>query len=240
MTGSESGPGRERERGGPGQDGSERMRGGGSARQRWRALRRAAEGGTRMLLDRLADGDPDDLIELGDLLTGLGRRAFGVLLFIAIPPSFIPGVASVIGSPIVILVGLQLLVGLKRPWLPRFLARRGPRRSVLIRFDRWFSPWLARLEKLIRPRLTVLLDHRLAGLATGLILLLLGILLALPIPLTNGLFGGLLLLFALALLERDGALMLVAWIAGAISIAVFGVLSGSLAAAASRWIDLVL
>jgi hypothetical protein len=65
---------------------------------------------------------------------------------------------------------------------------------------------------------------------------LLGLLVLLPIPLTHYLFGGLLLLFALALLKRDGVLMLVAWIAGAVAIAVFGVLSGNLAAMAAQWI----
>ncbi|HEX2082489.1 MAG TPA: exopolysaccharide biosynthesis protein, partial [Xanthomonadaceae bacterium] len=45
--------------------------------------------------------------------------------------------------------------------------------------------------------------------------------------------------FALALLERDGALMLAAWITGAISVGVFGVLSGNLAAMAARWLDLL-
>lgn len=211
----------------------------GSRRRRWRSWRRAAERGTRALLDQLAEGDPDDQLRLGDLLTGLGRRAFGVLLFLAIPPSFIPGVAGVISSPIVVLVGVQLMGGLRRPWLPKWLAARGPHRSVLIKFDRWFAPWLARLEKAIKPRMTALLDRRMASILSGAILVLLGLLLALPIPLTNGIFGALLLLFALALLERDGALMIVAWVAGAISIAVFGVLSGNLAAMAARWIDLL-
>lgn len=206
---------------------------------RWR-WRRSSERGTRALLDQLAEGDPDDLLRLGDLLSGLGRRAFGVLLFLAIPPSFIPGVAGLISSPIVVLVGVQLVLGLRRPWLPKFLASRGPHRHVLIKFDRWFAPWLTRLEKLIKARMTALLDHRLASIVSGVILVLLGLLLALPIPLTNGLFGALLLLFTLALLERDGVLMLVAWIAGAASIAVFGVLSGNLAAMAARWLDVLL
>jgi hypothetical protein len=211
-----------------------------SRRSRWRRWRRAAGAGTRALLDQLADGDPEDLIRLGDLMTGLGRRAFGVLLFLAIPPSLIPGVAGVISTPIVLLVGLQLMVGMRRPWLPRWLAMRGPHRSVLIKFDRWFSPVLARLEKVVKPRMTVLLDHRLAAIVSGVLLVLLGLLLALPIPLTNGIFGGLLLLFALALLERDGALMAVAWITGAIAVAVFGVLSGNLAAMAARWVDVLI
>lgn len=203
-------------------------------------MRRAAGKGTRALLHQLAIGDPEDVIEAGDLMMGLGRRAFGVLLLLAIPTSLIPGVAGVISSPIVILVGVQLIIGLRRPWLPKFLARRGPHRRALVRFDRWFSPWLKRLEKLVRPRLPWLLDHRVAAVVSGVMLVLLGLLLGLPIPLTNGLFAGLLLLFALALLERDGALMAVAWIAGAISIAVFGVLSGNLAMLLARWIDVLI
>lgn len=212
----------------------------GSQRMRWRRWRRAAGAGTRALLEQLAHGDPDEIVQAGDLMTGLGRRAFGVLLLLAIPASFIPGVAGIISTPIVILVGVQLIAGMRRPWLPRFLASRGPHRNVLQRFDRWFSPWLARLEKLVRPRLAWVLDHRLASMVSGVVLILLGLLLGLPIPLTNGLFGGLLLLFALALLERDGALMLVAWVAGVASIAIFGVLSGNLALMAARWIDLLL
>src|SRR5690606_40371405 len=63
---------------------------------------------------------------------------------------------------------------------------------------------------------------------------------SLPIPFTNFVFGGLLLLFAFALLERDGRLMAIAWIAGAAAVAVFGVLSGQLAAMAARWVDLLI
>jgi hypothetical protein len=74
---------------------------------------------------------------------------------------------------------------------------------------------------------------------SGLLLVLLGLLLSLPIPFTNYLFAGLLMLFALALLERDGVLMLVAWIAGGVAIATFGLLSGNLAAQVSRWFDLL-
>jgi hypothetical protein len=95
------------------------------------------------------------------------------------------------------------------------------------------------LERVVKPRGAVLLDHRVANAFTGLNLVLLGLLLSLPIPFTNVLFALLLLLFALALLERDGRLLAVAWGAGASAIAVFGVLSGSLAAMATRWVDLL-
>lgn len=199
---------------------------------------RVNEAGTRALLVAYAVGDPDEVLQLRDLLAGLGRRAFGMLLFIATLPSFIPiPIGGAISGPLTVLIGVQLLIGMRRPWLPKFLAERGPHRHALARFDRVISPWLGRLEKLVRPRLSVLLDHRAAGVLTGLLVVLLGLLLALPIPLTNYILGGLMLLFALALLERDGALMAVAWIAGVIAIAVFGVLSGTLAEVAAKWVD---
>lgn len=194
--------------------------------------------GIRGLLDDFALGDPNQVLRLGDLLSGFGQSAFGLLLFIAVLPAFIPipGVGGAIGGPLVILVGAQLLVGLSKLWLPGFIARRGPHRSALITFRTLLSPWLARLEKLIRPRLHVVLDHKLALSFTGLLLVLLGLLLALPIPFTNYVFGVLLLLFALALLERDGALMLVAWVAGAAAVIVFGFLSGHLVAATTEFV----
>ena len=206
--------------------------------------KRAAPGvkGTRDLLDALATGDPDDHLRLEDILAGLSRQVFGMLLFVATLPAFIPipGVGGAVGGPLTVLVGVHLLIGMRRLWLPRFVARRGPRRASLQAFQRMLGPWLGRLEKLVRPRLTVLIEHRAAVMFTGLLLVLQGILLALPIPFTNYLFGLLLLAHAFALLERDGLLMLLAWIAGVASIVVFGVLSGALAAAATRWIGALL
>ncbi|MDH5823348.1 exopolysaccharide biosynthesis protein [Luteimonas sp. RD2P54] len=210
----------------------------GAGSRRWHA---SPEAGVRALLAAYAVGDPDELLELRELLSGLGKRVFGMLLFIAAVPSFIPipGLAGAIAGPLTVFIGLQLLAGLRRPWLPRFIARRGPHRRTLLRFERRISPWLERLEHLVRPRLDAVLAHRAAAMFTGLLLVVLGILLALPIPFTNYLFGALLLLFALALLERDGALMLAAWGLGVVAIAVFGVLSGSLAAAAANWIGML-
>ena len=199
------------------------------------------ERGLRSLLDGYTAGDPGELLPLKVLLAGLGRRAYGMLLFVATLPAFIPiPIGGAISGPLVVLIGVQLLWGRRRPWLPRFLASRGPHRHALARFYRLVSPWLARLERLVRPRLPVLLHYRAARVFTGLLLVLLGLLLALPIPLTNYLFGAILLLFALAMLERDGALMLVAWACGASAVASFGLASGKLAAAAAPALDLLL
>jgi len=193
--------------------------------------------GIRALLARLIQGPADEVLPLNTLLHGLGRQSFGMLLLIATVPAFvpIPGVGGAIGGPLVLLVGLQLLIGLKRPWLPRAIARRGPKRRTLGKLERAISRWMQRLARLIRPRLPSMLDHWLASLFTGLQLVILAILLALPIPFTNVLFGLILLLYALSMLERDGVLMLAAWAAGLASIVFFGIISGALVAALSQW-----
>ncbi|MET0582103.1 MAG: exopolysaccharide biosynthesis protein [Pseudoxanthomonas sp.] len=185
---------------------------------------------TRAVLDGFAAGDPDDHLRLGDLLSGLRQTAFGMLLFVAVLPAFIPipGVAGAISGPLVALIGAQLLLCMRKPWLPGFLARRGPHRRSMARFRDTMARWLGWLEKVVRPRMEWALDHPVASAFTGLLLVLLGVLLALPIPFTNYVFGVLLLLFVFALLERDGALMLVAWLAGTIAVVVFGFVSGNL------------
>lgn len=200
--------------------------------------RKPREAGTRAILDALLDGDHEQTLTFSDLLSGLGKRAFGMLLFVAVLPAFIPiPVGGVLSGPLVVLIAAQLLVGLRRPWLPAFIARRGPKRQALARFERIVDPWLRRLERVVRPRLTVVLEHRALAAVTGVLLLLLGLLLSLPIPFTNYLLGGVILLHALALLERDGALMLVAWAIGITALTTTGALSGGLIAMLQPWID---
>jgi len=193
--------------------------------------------GIRALFARLTRGEASQVLPLDELLRGLGRQSFGMLLLIATVPAFvpIPGVGGALGGPLVLLVGIQLLIGRKRPWLPRSIARRGPKRATLGKLERALSRWMPHLERLIRPRLAVMLDHGLISILTGLQLVVLAVLLALPIPFTNVLFGLILLLYALSMLERDGVLMLAAWGCGLASILMFGIVSGTLVAALTQW-----
>ncbi|MFC6841579.1 exopolysaccharide biosynthesis protein [Xanthomonas theicola] len=172
--------------------------------------------GIRALLDSFLLGDPDEQLRLRLILANLQQSAFGVFLFVAILPAFlpVPGLAGGLSGPLVILIGVQMLLGLRKPWLPRFIGERGPRRRTMQRFVARIVPWLRRLDKLLKPRLPALVETLPAQAFSGLLLVVLGILLSLPIPFTNYAFGAMLLLFSLALLERDGGLMLVSWLGG--------------------------
>lgn len=196
------------------------------------------ERGTRALLDALANNTLRDTLSLRGILDDFDERGFGILLLIATLPAFIPiPVGGGISGPLVVFLGAQLLFGRKDVWLPRRIADWGPKRDAFARFVARMSPWLGRLEHLIRPRLSWMFDHPLTNAITGALLVVTGVLLALPIPATNYLFGGLLLAFALALLERDGALLAIAWIVAIVIAVTIALLSGHLLAHAGEWLD---
>ena len=202
------------------------------------AERAAPSNGIARLLRAFTQGDPQEVLALDRLLYGLGRSAFGMFLFVSVLPGFvpIPGFAGVVSGPLVALIGLQLIVGLRKPWVPAFIGRRGPRRSTMARFCDRITPAMARLEHLVRPRLRALTRSRLANASTGVLLICLGLLLALPLPMTNFVFAGTLLLFALALMERDGALMLALWTVSTAGLVATGLLSEELARLIHGWL----
>jgi hypothetical protein len=177
---------------------------------------------TRALVDQLAEGDPNDTIKLAELVDRFSERSFGVFLLLVLLPTFIPipvGMGAVSGG-LASLIGLQFLARLEHPWLPGFVGRWEIHRHRMISFRNRMGKWLDRLEKLTKPRKLALLQHPLAHAFTGFLLVVLGVLLCLPLPLTNYPFGLILLAFSFALIERDGVLMLIAWGLGLTEIAI--------------------
>ena len=182
---------------------------------------------TRGLIDELATGDPDEELSLEDLLNRFSERSFGLFLLLAMLPTFIPipvGVGALSGG-LASLIGLQFLARLEHPWLPKWVANYKIHRHRVQGFRDRMGKWLGRLERLTKPRYVGMFTHWAAHAFTGLLLVILGILLCLPIPFTNWPFGLILLAFSFALIERDGALMLIAWgfgVSEIIAVAGFG------------------
>src|SRR3712207_6964141 len=75
---------------------------------------------------------PGDRVTLGEMAEAFGDRAFGLLILLLLLPSLLPGMASVFGTPVLIL-GVQMGLGLRTPKLPGFLARQSIRREDLLR-----------------------------------------------------------------------------------------------------------
>lgn len=169
------------------------------------------------MLQALADDDSRERISIGDLLAALGDRALAALLFVFAVPNVLPvppGTSTILGAPLVFLAA-QLAFG-RQPWLPAFIADRTMTRGDFASLVRRISPWLARAERLLRPRAIALAQPPMEYLV-GLVCLLLAVVLVLPVPLGNMLPALAISLLALGILERDGLWILAGLVAAVAS-----------------------
>jgi hypothetical protein len=169
------------------------------------------------MLHALAVDDSRDRIAVSDLLEALGDRALAALLFVFAVPNVLPvppGTSSILGAPLVFLAA-QLAFG-RRPWLPALIARRTMPRADFAAVVRRVGPWLARAERLLRPRATGLASPPMEYLV-GMVCLLLSIVLVLPVPLGNMLPALAISMLALGILERDGLWILAGLATAALS-----------------------
>ena len=170
------------------------------------------------ILTSIATGQERERISIGDLLLALEHRAVGALMFIFAVPNAIPvppGVSAVLGAPLIFL-SFQMMFG-QRPWLPRLITDRSLSRVDFEKVVNLTAPWLAKAERLMRPRYQFLARPP-AEYLIGTICLVLAIILFLPIPLGNMLPAFTICVLALGILERDGL-----WIAFGVACAIAAV-----------------
>ena len=155
-------------------------------------------------LRQLADDPSRDRIAIADLLLLMPGQALAALILIFAAPNVVPGppgLSAILGLPMVYLT-FQLMLG-RRPWLPPIIAGRSFARSDFAAMVQRIAPLLARLEKLLRPRLPALVSWN-AERIVGSFCFLLSIIILLPVPLGNMLPALAISLMMLGLLERDG------------------------------------
>jgi hypothetical protein len=153
------------------------------------------------IVAEVAAAFPGERISLGDMAEAFGDRAFGLLLLMLLLPGLLPGLASVFGTPLLIL-GIQMGLGMRVPKLPKVLARQSLKRSDVLRLASVSSGYLKRIERYVKPRPGFFLSRtgeRIIGWLTAYV----AIMLILPGPGTNGppAFGN--MVMALGLIEHD-------------------------------------
>ncbi|HEX5224479.1 MAG TPA: exopolysaccharide biosynthesis protein [Solirubrobacteraceae bacterium] len=123
-------------------------------------------------LQRWLDGDGEKT--LGGLADMFGRRAFALLfvLLLGVPALPLPtGGATHVFEIVAMLLALQLIIGRSQIWLPQRwwrLELAGKRQQ---RFLAGLMRLIRRLERVSRPRLRFLFDHRLSNSVFGLLVL---------------------------------------------------------------------
>lgn len=161
-------------------------------------------------------------LRISDLLDALHERAFGMVILVFALPNCppmpgIPYVSTLTGIPIC-LFALQMLFGMPRPWLPaRIAARQLPQRRVAGIWRR-IEPAFRKIERIIRPR-NLALTSQTAERMLAVLILVLAVILALPLPAGNLLPAWAIALLALGLMERDGRLVAIGIVASVVALA---------------------
>lgn len=185
------------------------------------------------ILEELAVG-AREAITVAQIRDAMGDRGFAALLVVFSAVNMLPlppGATLVLGLPL-LLVALQMVLGSRTAWLPRFLLDK----SIAVERFRGLSkravPYLRWIERLIRPRYWPFARDG-ADRVIGMIALVLAIAVTLPIPFGNWFPAFSCALVGLALSERDGLLLSVAVVSGVMSLALMGVVVGAAGALAA-------
>lgn len=175
---------------------------------------------SQALRDLLNGADPER-VTLRWLLDSLNERSFGIVMLLLGLVALIPGTSGIVGL-LVAVPAVQMILGRKAPIFPGFVSRRQISTQRLARLIARIDPVLRRLERIIRPRWHTPIEA--TKRLVGVVLLLLGALLLVPIPLSNVIPAVAIMLLALAYLEDDGVLLCIALFAALVALAMVAVI----------------
>ena len=153
------------------------------------------------LIAEVVERCPGERITLGEIAEAFGDRAFGLLILLLCLPGLLPGMASIFGTPMLIL-GVQMGLGFRQPKLPGFIARQSLKRTDVMRLSSGSSKLLARVERYVRPRPGPFTNNT-ADKVVGWLTAYAAVMLILPGPGTNGppAFGT--IIMSLGVVEND-------------------------------------
>ncbi|SFU43430.1 Uncharacterized conserved protein [Nitrosomonas eutropha] len=181
------------------------------------------EKNTSELLQLIVIQNNNQMISVDQIKHSLDERGFAVLLAIATLPICLPipappGFTTIFAIPLFIF-SIQMICGMRAPWIPQWLARKVMRKKVLDKLINGITPWLRKIESHMHPRLTYISVHAWERII-GLFSFIFSISIALPIPLINFLPGWGILIMSLGLLSKDGLTIFAGMIVGTIGVGI--------------------
>jgi len=166
---------------------------------------------SQIIKDIIAGCEDDASITVKEFLGRMGQRAQAIAIFVLAAATLvagaIPGFSTIAAVPI-IFIALQMLVARKSVWLPKKISEKQISAALISSSLKKVLPALTSIERLLRPRLSFLTSGISQRLIAALILVL-SVVLAMPIPGGNLLPSMAITLLGLAILERDGVLLLI-------------------------------
>ncbi|MGK7876233.1 MAG: exopolysaccharide biosynthesis protein [Xenococcaceae cyanobacterium] len=150
-------------------------------------------------------------VKLADILSLAGERIFGFLFVILSLPSALPIPAPGYSIPfgiLMFLLAIQLIVGSKRPWLPKRMINRSMKLERVQGIFKAGIPWLQRIEAVTRPRISYICTSLPGRVVIGVAIALMSISMMIPIPGTNTLPAIGIFIIGFGLQEDDGFISL--------------------------------
>jgi hypothetical protein len=162
-------------------------------------------------------------MSVGDIKNSMHERGFGILLAIAslplcLPIPVPPGYTTFFSIPLFIF-SIQMIFGMRAPWLPVWITKKQVKRATLEKLIEKANPWLRKIEKHLKPRLTYI-SVRAWERIIGIFSFVFALSISLPLPLTNFPPGWGILIMSLGLLSKDGLTILVGMIIGTIGVGI--------------------
>lgn len=169
---------------------------------------------TSLVLERLLDqAEKTNDITLAWILGHLKERSFGTIILLLGLIGVLPGVSALV-AVLLAIPAIEMMLGRPGPTFPRFVAQRPLPADKVDSLLRRAIPTLRWLEGYSYPRWHLAFEA--ARHLVAIALLLLGITLLTPVPLSNVVPALVIVAISLAFLERDGLLLAISLGAAAI------------------------
>ncbi|MDB2414183.1 exopolysaccharide biosynthesis protein [Rickettsiales bacterium] len=169
------------------------------------------------VLDDAINALEGDKVSFSALIEQLGTRTYGILLVLltlpnAIPVSGVLGISALTGL-LMIIFSFQMALGIDKPKLPKFIAKKEIKKATLLKALGVVSPYLEKIEPYIKPRL-VILSSSTALKLMGWVIVVFCLVILIPFPFTNFVPALAIFLIGLGMLEKDGALAIIGVVVG--------------------------
>lgn len=176
---------------------------------------------TTQIIEDVVNNTSYDRIPIRDLVEAMEAVGFGLAMMIfafgiliPLPPPF----PSIISVPLVIF-SLQMILGYSAPKLPKKFSNISVKRSVLAMLVQKSSPYIRKVERFLRPRLSFMISP-IAERIVGIFTLIFSSFILMPVPLSNFIPGLGILVISFGLLGKDGLIVMFGIIIGLIGIAI--------------------
>ncbi len=164
---------------------------------------------TTQIIEDVVNSSSSDRLPIRDLIDAMDSVGFGLAIMIfsfgiiiPLPPPF----PSIIALPLVVFAS-QMVLGYSSPKLPKRFSDLSVKRSVLAMLVQKSSPYIRKVERILRPRLSFM-THAFAERIVGFFILIFALFIVLPMPLSNFIPGLGILIISFGLLGKDGLVII--------------------------------